>query len=49
MEKISLPVRIFAILIVLAGAAGMLAMRTMSPSVDESSAIPLPVRKAPAT
>jgi hypothetical protein len=48
MEKISLPVRIFAILIVLAGAAGMLAMRTMSPSVDESSAIPLPV-KAPAT
>jgi hypothetical protein len=49
MEKISLPVRIFAILIVLAGAAGMLAMRTMSPSVDESSAIPLPVKKAPAT
>jgi hypothetical protein len=49
MEKISLPVRIFAILIALAGAAGMLAMRTMSPSVDESSAIPLPVKKAPAT
>jgi hypothetical protein len=49
MEKISLPVRIFAILIVLAGAAGMLAMRTMSPSVAESSAIPLPVKKAPAT
>jgi hypothetical protein len=49
MEKISLPVRIFAILIVLAGAAGMLAMRTMSPSVDEPTAIPLPVKKAPAT
>jgi hypothetical protein len=49
MEKISLPVRIFAILIVLAGAAGMLAMRTMSPSVAESSAIPLPVKKPPTT
>ncbi len=46
MEKISLPVRIFAILIVLAGAAGMLAMRTMSPSVDESAPIPQPVKKA---
>ena len=43
MEKISLPVRIFAILIVLAGLAGMLAMRTMAPS-DEPVAIPLPVR-----
>ena len=41
MEKISPPVRIFAILIVLAGVAGMLAMRTMGGSVDES-AIPLP-------
>ena len=46
MEKISLPVRIFAILIVLAGLAGMLAMRTLSPSVDESAPIPQPVRKA---
>ena len=46
MEKISLPVRIFAILIVLAAAAGMLAMRTLSPSVDESAPIPQPVRKA---
>jgi hypothetical protein len=45
MEKISLPVRIFAILIVLAGAAGMLAMRTMSPSVDASIPIPQPVKK----
>ena len=47
MEKISLPVRIFAILIVLAGAAGMLAMRTMGPSA-EIAAIPAPV-KTPAT
>jgi hypothetical protein len=46
MEKISLPVRIFAIVIVLAGAAGMLAMRTLSPSVDESAVIPLPVKRA---
>jgi len=46
MEKISLPVRIFAILIVVAGLAGMLAMRTLSPSVDESAPIPQPVQKA---
>ncbi|HUQ23043.1 MAG TPA: hypothetical protein VM049_08510 [Gaiellaceae bacterium] len=46
MEKISLPVRIFAILIVLAGMAGMLAMRTLSPSVDESAPIPQPVKRA---
>ncbi len=46
MEKISLPVRIFAILIVLAGLAGMLAMRTLSPSVDESAPIPQPVKRA---
>jgi hypothetical protein len=46
MEKISLPVRIFAILIVLAGLAGMLAMRTLSPSVDESTPIPQPVKRA---
>ena len=45
MEKISLPVRIFAILIVLAGLAGMLAMRTMGASVD-ASPIPQPVQKA---
>ena len=48
MEKISLPVRIFAVVIVLVGAAGMLALRTMGPS-DEPVAIPLPVpAKAPA-
>ena len=47
MEKISLPVRIFAILIVLAGLSGMLAMRTLSPSVDES-AIPQPVKRSQA-
>jgi len=45
MEKISPPVRIFAILIVLVGVAGMLAMRTMGSSVDESTPIPLPVKK----
>jgi hypothetical protein len=45
MEKISLPVRIFAILIVLTAAAGMLAMRTLSPSVDESAPIPQPVKR----
>ncbi len=45
MEKLSPPVRIFAILIVLVGVAGMLAMRTMGSSVDESAPIPLPVQK----
>jgi hypothetical protein len=49
MEKISLPVRIFAILIVLAGLAGMLAMRTMSPKVDESAPIAQPVKRDYAT
>jgi hypothetical protein len=44
MEKISQPVRIFAILIVLAGVAGMLAMKTMGASVD-ATPIPLPVQK----
>jgi len=46
MEKISLPVRIFAVVIVLVGVAGMLAMRTMGASVDASAPIPLPVKKA---
>ena len=46
MEKISLPVRIFAVVIVLVGLAGMLAMRTMGPS-DEPVAIPVP-SKTPA-
>jgi hypothetical protein len=45
MEKISLPVRIFAVVIVLVGVAGMLAMRTMGASVDESAPIPLPVKQ----
>ena len=44
MEKISVPVRIFAVVIVLAGAAGMLAMRTMGASVDESAPIPQPAK-----
>jgi len=43
MEKISLPVRIFAVVIVLVGLAGMLAMRTMGPS-DEPDAVPVPVK-----
>jgi hypothetical protein len=47
MEKVSVPVRIFLVVIVLAGVAGMLAMRTMGPS-DEPVAIPAPV-KTPAT
>jgi hypothetical protein len=46
MEKISPPVRILALVLVLAGLAGMLAMRTMGPSVDEAAPIPLPVRKS---
>jgi hypothetical protein len=47
MEKISLPVRIFAVAIVLVGIAGMLMLRTMGPS-DEPVAIPAPVAKTPA-
>ena len=46
MEKISLPVRIFAVVIVLVGLGGMLAMRTMSPGIDESAPIPQPAQKA---
>lgn len=49
MEKISPPVRILTIVLVLLGVAGMLAMRTMGPSVDESAPIPLPVKKTQAT
>ena len=51
MEKISLPVRIFAVVIVLVGVGGMLAMRTMGASVDEAAPIPVPAKtaaKAPA-
>lgn len=49
MEKISPPVRIFAILIVLVGLGGMLALRTMGPSVDETPiAQPVP-RAQPST
>ena len=43
MEKVSPPVRIFAILLVLLGLAGMLALRTMGPSVEsEASVAPVP-------
>ena len=44
MEKISPPVRILALVLVLVGVAGMLAMRTMGPSA-EPQAIPAPVRQ----
>jgi len=44
MEKISLPVRIFAVVVVLVGLGGMLAMRTMSPGVD-AAPIPQPAVK----
>lgn len=51
MEKISPPVRILALVLVLVGVAGMLAMRTMGPSAEPVAA-PAPVRtpakKAPA-
>ena len=46
MEKISPPIRILALVLVLVGVAGMLAMRTMGPSA-EPVASPAPVR-APA-
>ena len=52
MEKISLPVRVFAIVLVLVGAAGMMAMRTMGPSGEISGdpvAIPAPVKAAAKT
>jgi hypothetical protein len=48
MEKISLPVRIFAIAIVLVGLAGVLALRMMGPSVsDAEAAIPAVPHVAP--
>ena len=43
MEKISPPVRILALVLVLVGVAGMLAMRTMGPSAEPEAA-PVPVR-----
>jgi hypothetical protein len=46
MEKVSPPVRILALVLVLVGVAGMLAMRTMGPSA-EPEAVPVPAR-APA-
>ena len=46
MEKISPPVRILAVVIILVGVAGMLAMRTMGgATADASTPIPLPVKK----
>ena len=41
MEKISQPVRILAMVIVLAGAAGMLALRMLGPSAGATSAAPV--------
>ena len=46
MEKISPPVRILAVAIILVGVAGMLAMRTMGASPDASAPIPQPTKKA---
>jgi hypothetical protein len=46
MEKVSPPVRIFAILLVVLGMAGMLAMRTLGPTVaTESSTAPVQLLK----
>lgn len=45
MEKISLPVRVFAVVVLLVGMAGMLMLRTMGPS-DEPVAVPAPVQAA---
>jgi len=44
MEKISPPVRILALVLVLVGVGGMLALRTMGPST-EPVAIPMPAAK----
>jgi hypothetical protein len=42
MEKISPPIRILALVLVLAGAAGMLALRTMGPSTaTDAAAVPV--------
>jgi hypothetical protein len=50
MEKISPPVRILAIVLVLAGLAGMLMLRTMGPSAEPVAApLPAPVKAAEAT
>jgi hypothetical protein len=48
MEKISPPVRIFAVVIVLVGLGGMLALRTMGGAADASAPIPLPAKKVAA-
>ena len=48
MEKISPPVRIFAVVIVLVGLGGMLALRTMGGAPDASAPIPLPAKKVAA-
>jgi hypothetical protein len=45
MERISVPVRIFAVVILLVGTAGMLMLRTMGPS-DEPVAVAPPVNAA---
>jgi hypothetical protein len=48
MEKISPPVRVLAIVLVLVGVGGMLALRTMGPSA-EPEAVPVPVRTSAKT
>jgi hypothetical protein len=52
MEKISPPVRILALVLVLVGVAGMLAMRTMGPSAEPvavSAPVRTPAKKAAVT
>jgi hypothetical protein len=43
MERISLPVRVFAVVLLLVGMAGMLMLRTLGPS-DDPVAVPAPVK-----
>jgi hypothetical protein len=49
MEKISVPVRILLVVLLAAGAAGMLAMRTMGPSAEPVAAPVSPAPARPAT
>lgn len=46
MEKVSPQVRILALVLVLAGAAGLLALRMLGPSVPEETAVPTATRTA---
>ena len=48
MEKISPPVRILAIVLVLVGVGGMLALRMLGPAETAAAPIPAPAKAAPA-